>query len=82
MQCSEYTSNYLDDIMVFSETWESYLMHLEEVIKWLKDADSKIKHSMCEFFKSKVHYLDYLVGSHGVQPLLEKVTAIETVEPP
>ena len=33
VQCSEYTLNYLDDIMVFLETWQSHLMHLEEVFK-------------------------------------------------
>ena len=39
VQCSEYTLNYLDNMMVFSEMWESHLMHLEEVFKWLRDAD-------------------------------------------
>ena len=68
--------------MGFSETWESHLMHLEEVFKCLKDADLKIKHSKCEFFKSKFHYLGYLVGANGIQPLLEKVAAIEALEPP
>ena len=82
MQYSEYALNYLDDIMVFSETCESHLMHLEEVFKWLKDTDLKIKCSKCEFFKSKVLYLGYLVGADIVQPLPEKVTAIEALEPP
>ena len=41
VQCSEYTLNYLDDKMVFLEMWESHLMHLEEVFKWLKDTDFK-----------------------------------------
>ena len=36
----------------------------------------KIKHSKCEFVKTKVCYLDYLVGSNGVQPLPEKIEAI------
>ena len=31
--------------------------------------------SKCEFFKSKIHYLGYLVGTDGVQPLPEKVAA-------
>ena len=43
-------------------------MHLEEVFKWLKDTDLKIKCSKCEFFKSKAYYLGYLVGANGVQP--------------
>ena len=81
VQCLEYALNYLDHIMVFSEMWESHLRHLE-VFKWLKGVDLKIKHSKCEFFKSKVHYLGNLVGTDGVQPLPEKVAAIEALEPP
>ena len=80
-QCSEYALNYLDDIMVFSEMWDSHLKDLKEVFKWLKDADLKIKCSKYEFFKSKVHYLGYLVGTDGVQPLLEKANAIGALEP-
>ena len=72
VQCSEYALKYLGDITVFSEMWESHLIHFEEVFKWLKDADLKIKCSKCEFFKSKAHYLGYLVGANGVQPLQEK----------
>ena len=68
--------------MVFSEIWESHLRYLEQVFKWLQDADLKIKHNKCEFFKSKVHYLAYLVGTDHVQLLPEKVAAIETLEPP
>ena len=36
----------------------------------------------CKFFKSKVHYLGFLVGINGVQPQPEKVTAIEALEQP
>ena len=56
VQCSEYALNYLDDIMVFSEAWESHLRHLKRVFKWLQDVDLKIKYSKYEFLKTKVHY--------------------------
>ena len=68
--------------MIFPETWENHLMHLKEVFKWLRNADLKIKCSKCELFKSKVHYLGYLVGANSVQPLPEKVFAMEALEPP
>ena len=57
-------------------------MLLKEVFKQLKDTDLKIKCIKCEFFKSKVHYLGYLVGADSVQPLPEKITTIEALEPP
>ena len=81
-QCTEFSLNYLDDIMVCSKMWQEHLKYLEEVFRHLQDADLKIKHSKCKFFKSIVHYLRFLLGSYGVQPLLEMVTAIEALEPP
>ena len=75
--CQEFTINYLDDIIVFSQTWQEHLLHLEEVFKRLEIEDLKIKCSKCKFFKTKVHYLGYLVGSNGIQPLPEKVEAIK-----
>ena len=82
VQCSEYALKYLNDIMVFSQTWESHVRLLEEVFKQLQDVDLKRKHSKCKFFKSKVHYLGYLVGTNGVQPLPEKVATLQALEPP
>ena len=35
----------------------------------------------CEFFKTKVHYLGFLVGIDGVQLLPEKVAAIQALLP-
>ena len=80
-QCTEFALNYLDDIMIFSKIWQEHLKHLKEVFRCLQDADLKIKCCKCEFFKSEVHYLGFLVCTDGVQPLLEKVAAIEALEP-
>ena len=64
--------------MIFSTTWEE---HLKAVFKQL-EANLKIKCSKCEFFKTKVHYSGFLVGINGVQPLPEKVAAIQTLLSP
>ena len=82
VSCHNFALNYLDDITIFSRMWEEHLEHLEEVFKLLKHADLKIKHSKCKFFKSKVHYLGYLVGIGGVQPLPEKLEAIKKLLAP
>ena len=67
----------MDDIIIFSRTWEEHLKDLEEVFKQLKQVGLKIKCSKCKFFKSKVHYLGYLAGVDRVQSLLEKLEAIK-----
>ena len=56
------------------------LRHLKEVFKQLQDADLKIKCSKCEFLKSKVHYLGYLVGTDGVHPLPEPPKNIKELQ--
>ena len=32
-QCTEFALNYMDEIMVFYETWQEHLQHLKEVFK-------------------------------------------------
>ena len=34
-QCTEFALNYLDDIMIFSKTWQDHLNHLEKMFKYL-----------------------------------------------
>ena len=80
--CHKSELNYLDDIIIFSRTWEEHLEYLEGVFKQLKYADLKIKHSKCKFFKAKVHYLGYLVGVDGVQPLPDRLEAIKKLLAP
>ena len=80
--CLEFALNYLDDIIIFSRTWEDHVRHLEEVFKQLKHVDLKIKCSKCKFFKSQVHYLGYMVGVSRVQPLPEKGKAIKKLVAP
>ena len=60
-QCSDFATNYLDDIIVFSRTAEDHIDHLEKVFAALKKADLKIKVSKCEIFKSHVCYLGFLI---------------------
>ena len=74
--CQAFALNYLDNIIIFSKPWKEHLEHLEQVFKALQEADLKIKQSKCEFFKSKVHHLGYLVGADRVEPLPEKLEAI------
>ena len=80
--CHIFTLNYLDNKLFSPRTWEDHPRHLEEVFKQLKHVYLKLKCSKCKFFKSKVHYLGYLVGVDGVQTLPEKLEAIKKLFAP
>ena len=74
---------YLDDILVYTASWKEHLEHLEMDFKHIKEANLKIKISKCQFFQKRhLHYLGHLISKQGIQPLLEKVTAIEKLKEP
>ena len=78
-QCSDFAANYLDDILVFSRSVEDHLKHLEQVFAALQKADLKIKASKCEFFKSHVCYLGFLISESGIRCDKSKVKAINKI---
>ena len=80
--CSDFAANYLDDIIVFSMTVEDHLKHLEQVFTALQKADLKIKASKCEFFKSHVFYLGFLIGESGIRCDRSKIEAINKITTP
>ena len=47
----------LDNIIIFSKSWEEHLEHLKIVFNRFKSADLKIKLSKCQFFKKKNNYI-------------------------
>lgn len=68
---------YLDDIIVFSESFDSHLEKLQQVFDRLKGANLKLKPTKCSLFKRKVKYLGHVVSSEGICTDPEKVEVIE-----
>ena len=64
---------YLDDIIIYSQTFEEHLHRLENVFKQLELHGLKLKGSKCEFFKHQVNYLGHVVSDQGIQTDPEKI---------
>ena len=58
---------YLDDILVFSQTEEKHLHHLKLVIEYLQHAELYANSKKCDFFKSEVEFLGFLVNKDGIR---------------
>ena len=78
----KFTLAYLDDILIYSKTWDEHLKHIQAVFDRLRDAGLKLKMSKCEFLKQEVKYLGHVISASGVKPDPEKVKAIRTLAPP
>ncbi|CAC5403244.1 Retrovirus-related Pol polyprotein from transposon gypsy,Retrovirus-related Pol polyprotein from transposon 297,Retrovirus-related Pol polyprotein from transposon 17.6,Transposon Ty3-I Gag-Pol polyprotein,Transposon Ty3-G Gag-Pol polyprotein,Retrovirus-related Pol polyprotein from transposon opus,Retrovirus-related Pol polyprotein from transposon 412 [Mytilus coruscus] len=67
---------YVDDILIFSKTFEEHLRHLEQVFSRLRDANLTLKPTKCEFAVKEVKYLGHILSKHGVQVDPSKTDAV------
>ena len=73
---------YLDDILIYSTSYNEYVQHIKKVIKNLQEKDLPLKLSKCEFHKYEIAFLGYLISDKGLAPDPAKVKAVkEWLEP-
>jgi hypothetical protein len=73
---------YIDDIILFSQSWDQHKVHLRQLLHCLRKANLKLKASKCTLAASSVKYLGHFINEQGVQPNNEKVAAVESYPPP
>ncbi len=67
---------YLDDILVFSKTPEEHMVHLRATLEKLRQHRYYARLEKCEFNKSELKYLGFIVGQGCVKPDPAKVRAV------
>lgn len=73
---------YLDDILIYSNTYEEHIQHLETVFQIIKDANLKINFEKCSFLNPYVEYLGHILGQGEVRVSDKKVEAIKNIAAP
>lgn len=73
---------FIDDIIVFSNTFEEHLEHLEIVFDRLRKANLKLKISKCDFLRENLNYLGHVISNEGISVDPEKVKVVEGMRAP
>ena len=73
---------YLDDIIIFTATFEEHLTVLAEVIDLLFDAGLRVSPTKSDFCFSELLYLGHVVSGKTVKPNPKKVSAVAAVPTP
>ena len=68
---------YLDDVVVYSDSWEKHVERIEELFTRLAGARLTVNLAKCEFARATVTYLGRVVGQGEVRPVEAKVQAVE-----
>ena len=68
---------YLDDICIFSKTYEEHLQHIELVLDVLQQNKLTMALFKCEFLKEELLFLGHIVNADGVQVDPVKIEAVQ-----
>ena len=58
---------YIDDLIIFSRTFEGHFEHLEKVINRLKSLNLNLAPEKCHLFCKSVSFLGHVVSSKGIE---------------
>ncbi|SOV08925.1 uncharacterized protein UDID_17787 [Ustilago sp. UG-2017a] len=72
-----YVVVYLDDFLIFSDTEESHVKHVTEVLTRLRSNRLFAKLSKCEFHIKTVEFLGYIIKPTGIEMDPEKVRTVK-----
>ena len=74
---------YLDDcLLITSGTYEHHLERLDKVLNKLRNVGLKVNASKSFFAKGELKYLGYWITRDGIQPLPDKIKAIQNIAEP
>ena len=73
---------YIDDIIIYSNTFEEYKQHLKEVFKRLKAANIVIKPEKCTVCQHEVEYLGHIVGNGQLKTIPYNVDKVRECKLP
>jgi hypothetical protein len=59
---------YLDDILIFSQTWDTHMQHVRQVLQILQEHKLQVKEKKSYFDQTSIPYLVFVVSSEGIQP--------------
>ena len=67
---------YIDDIIVYSKSYEEHWERLEAVFERLRKAGLILKPSKCRLFQGRVKYLGHIILENGIEADPDKTEAI------
>jgi hypothetical protein len=67
---------YIDDIVIFSQNREEYVIHVRRVLEKFRDAGLQADIVKCEFFVTETKFLGLIVGVDRIRMDPEKIRTI------
>lgn len=67
---------YLDDIVIFSSTFDEHLQRVQEVLTCLRNAGLQLNTKKCRFASTSIKVLGHVVSKDEIRPDPDKINAV------
>src|SRR5690242_18558887 len=67
---------YLDDINIYSPTFNQHLIDMEEVFKQVDAAKMCLNTEKCFFTQEKLEFLGFVITTKGIEPNPKKIDKV------
>ncbi|CAK1549412.1 unnamed protein product [Leptosia nina] len=74
---TDFTVNFIDDILIFSKSFEEHIIHLKKLLEAIKSEGFRLKFTKCTFALDCVKYLGHIIGNNSIQPLKDNLISIQ-----
>ncbi|EXX71174.1 gag-pol fusion protein [Rhizophagus irregularis DAOM 197198w] len=68
---------YLDNVIIYSDTFEQHLEHLRVIFDRLEDAGLKLNPDKCSFVKEELEFLGHIVSNKGIRTDPAKIQKVK-----
>ena len=76
-EIESFAQAYLDDLVVFSDTWTEDLSHLQTALEKLQEFGLTAKMAKCQWAMAACTYLGHVIGGGLIKPEINKLEAVE-----
>ncbi|CAF4686011.1 unnamed protein product, partial [Rotaria sp. Silwood1] len=78
----QYSLAYLDDVIIYSPSFEQHLIHLDDILNRLNDANFRLNVEKCRIARTSIDYLGHHIEHSNIRPNKDNIRPLsETPQP-
>ena len=80
--CRQFSLVYIDDIVVFSRSFDEHVDHMQQLLSILSTYNFQLNPPKCKLFQCQIEYLSHIISENGFRPNDEKIKSIVNLREP
>ena len=78
----KYSLAYLDDVIIYSPTFDQHVIHLDDILGRLNDANFRLNIEKCHIARTSIDYLGHHIERRNIRPNADNIRSLlETPQP-